>query len=490
MLKSGGNMKRFCQACAREIHVDANRCPNCGSIQSSSGISIRKKQSGTSSKRMVLILLCGLIGGGAVIGLYWIFKVKPRLQGLGVIAPDGKEIRKTLKIEEETGGSFDRKAALPVEPLGFTFGRSEYVLGSRNNPPGFVRLKLDEEGSAFKLATVPVHESRYSQRISFNTVAWNGKEYVTVTNGAWFGSSSKDVFCKHHPESYEILSTTPAPDQLGCLAFDGNNYWGATRANTKTSGEPVFIYRFDSDFSEISRHPARAKGCQGMAWDGQYLWMVDVFNDSIYVLDIYGSEPAIVETIPTNFSYLSGIAFDGRDIWVSEYENHQIHRLSPALKTRIASSGPPPVTPSIIDASYSETKLQDAYTNNSPEYPEEDADVHEFSAEIVDGTIYASWKIHFGERLFNSSGASENAFEMPVFSRYIISVKGPTMTTAVEETYDAQQGMNEKSNAPLLKIEQPGSYDISLFIHVQYIRPDGGNQILNKSAPSLTLSSP
>jgi hypothetical protein len=482
-------MKRFCQACSREIRVDAKRCPTCGSLQSSSGISIRKQDPGPSSKRILMILLCGLIGGGAVIGLYWKFKVKPRLEGLGVIAPEGKEIRKTVKIEDETGDSFDRKVSLPVDPLGFTFGRAEYVLGNRRDPHGFVRLKLEEDESAFKLTTVPVHESRYSQRIGFHTVAWNGKEYVTVTDGAWFGSSSKNVFCRHHPESYEILSTAPAPDQLGCLAFDGNNYWGATRSNTKTSGEPVFIYRFDSDFSEISRHPARAKGCQGMAWDGQYLWMVDVFNDSIYVLDIYGTDPAIVETIPTNFSYLSGIAFDGRNIWVSEYENHQIHRLSPALKSRIATSGPQPATPSIIDASYSETKLKDDYTSSSPEFPEEDADVHEFSAEIVDGTIYASWKIHFGERLFNSSGASEDAIAMPVFARYIISVKGPTMTTAVEETYEAQQGMNEKIRTPLLKIQESGSYDISLFIHVQYIRPDGGNQILNKTAPSLTLSS-
>jgi hypothetical protein len=76
---------------------------------------------------------------------------------------------------------------------------------------------------------------------------------------------------------------------------------------------------------------------------------------------------------------------------------------------------------------------------------------------------------------------------MPVFARYIVSVTGPTMKKMVEETYAAQPGMNQKSNAPLMKIQQSGSYDISVFIHVQYIRSDGGNQILNKTAPSLRL---
>lgn len=485
-------MKRFCQTCAKEIRIEATRCPYCGTIQSTSGISIRKKESGTSVKRILMILLIGAIGGGAVIALYWNLKVKPRLQGLGVMAPDTKKIRKTLEIENDTSPNFDKKVSLPVEPMGFTFGRAEYVLGSRRDPWGLVRMTPVDDATGFDLTTVPVHEPRYSQQMSFNTVAWNGIHYVSVTDGAWFQSPSKNVFCKHDPVSFKIVSTTPAPDQLGCLAYDGQSYWGATRSNTKTSGEPVFLYQFDADLREVSRHAARAKGCQGLTWDGQYLWMADVFNDSIYVLDIAGEEPALVQTIQTDFSYLSGIAFDGRDIWVSEYDNDQIHRLDPAVRRSIgaASSSPATTTPGMIVSNPSERKFEDSYINDSPEYPDEDADIHEFSAQIENGTIYASWKIHFGDRLFDSSAepSADNGFSMPLFARYIVTVTAPSLSQPVQETYEARPGMNEKSMAPLMQITESGAYDISLFIHVQYIRPDGGNQILNKNAMPLRLN--
>ncbi len=481
-------MKRFCQACKREIPIDAHRCIHCGSLQSSSGISIRKQDSAGSLKRTLMIVLCGLLGGGIVIGLYWYFKVNPRLQGLGVLAPDSKTIRKTIDVENDSAENFDKKVSLPAEPMGFAFGKGEYILGNRKDPWGFIRMIPAEDEDSFELMTVPVHETNYMQRMSFNAVAWNGTQYISVTDGAWFNSASKNVFCKHDPASLKILSTVPAPDQLGCLAFDGSGYWAATRSNTLDSGEPVFLYRMDADLREISRHEAPAKGCQGLAWDGQFLWFVDVFNDSIYVLDIAGEQPVGVHRIPTNFSYLSGIAFDGRNIWVSEYEKHQIHRLSPDAKRRVATlSGQPALTTTIVDSTDSEQRLKDSYENRSPEYPEEDADVHEFSAEISSGVIYVSWKIYFGEKLFASEPPADSAFSMPLFARYTVSASGPGLGETVQQTFDAEPGMNEKVNLQLTQITEPGDYNISLFIYVQYIRPDGGNQILNQSASPLTV---
>jgi hypothetical protein len=481
-------MKRFCQACTREIPINVERCPHCGTLQSLSGISIRRQDSGTSWKRSAILLLCGLVGGGAVIGLVWYYKVKPRLEGLGVITPDSKSLRETVDIEDQTAESFDKRVTLPTEPMGIAFGRDEYILGNRKDPWGLVRMKPSKDKTSFELNTVPVHESNYKQKVSFNTITWNGQHYVTVTDGAWFNAPSKNVFCKHDPVSLEILSTTEAPDQIGCLAFDGTDYWGATRSNTVDSGEPVFLYRFDSALREISRHDAPGKGCQGLAWDGQFLWFADVFDDSIHVLDISEGSPKGVDRISAQLDYLSGVTFDGRDIWVSEYGNHQIHRLRPEIRRRIARlSGRTDQSIESVSSVYSEPKLKDTYNAISPEYPEDNTDVHEFSAEISNGILYGSWKIHYGEKLFESNTPSESAFSMPTFARYTVTVNGPGGAKLNEIKYDAQPGMNEMSSVQLANASDPGEYDISIFIHVQYVREDGVNQILNNSAPSLSL---
>ena len=152
-------MQRFCQRCVLEIPLDVQRCPHCGTLQSVSGISVRRVDSGSSWKRTLIILLIGLIGGGAVVGGYWYWKVKPRLQGLGVVAPTSKKIRGSLEIQEGSVGDFDRKLTLPVEPLGFAFGKDEFVLGNRKDPWGFVRLEPNEDKSTFDLTTVPVLET-------------------------------------------------------------------------------------------------------------------------------------------------------------------------------------------------------------------------------------------------------------------------------------------------------------------------------------------
>ena len=485
-------MKRTCEVCVREIPIDALRCIFCNSPQMQ-GLSIRQKGSNRSPiLRWVLILALGLIGGAIVIGIYWKYKVHPRLEGLGIIAGESRSLRKTLDIEDEASETFDKRASLPTEPLGFAYGRHEYVLGNRRDPWGLMRMEVNEERSSFEFSTVPVHEPNYMQQISFNAIAWNGKHYVAVADGAWFNSPSKNVFCTLDPETFKIVSTAPAPDQIGCLAFDGSDYWGATRSNTVSSGEPVFLYRLDSDFRELSRHQAPAKGCQGLAWNGQFLWFADVFDDSIYVLDITADEPAVVHRIPTEFSYLSGIAFDGRHLWVSEYQNHGIHRLHPAIPKQVAQQFGNPATPAVFVSSegndaLSGQELKDSDISSNPEYPEEDVDVHELSAEISNGVIYASWKIHFGDKLFEENQPQDSPISLPVFHKYAITVSGPGLSQAAERTFEAHPGMNQESNVQITEAAESGEYTVLLFIHVQYVRADGGNQILNKTASPLTL---
>lgn len=73
-------------------------------------------------------------------------------------------------------------------------------------------------------------------------------------------------------------------------------------------------------------------GCQGLAWDGSKLWSVDVFTDNIYLIDIQQDPPRLTHTYRTHFTYLSGIAYDGSHIWVTEYNQNQAHRLNRSLR--------------------------------------------------------------------------------------------------------------------------------------------------------------
>ena len=81
----------------------------------------------------------------------------------------------------------------------------------------------------------------------------------------------------------------------------------------------------------IEKFDPPAVGCQGLAWDGQHLWWVDVFTDELIILDTGGLSPKTIHRYETDFKYLSGIVYDGTDIWVAEYGDNRLYRLDRRL---------------------------------------------------------------------------------------------------------------------------------------------------------------
>ena len=55
-----------------------------------------------------------------------------------------------------------------------------------------------------------------------------------------------------------------------------------------------------------------AGGLSGMAWDGNYLWLV---GDSIHVIDVSGQKPRVVHTEKSSVASLSGVVAFNRHIW-------------------------------------------------------------------------------------------------------------------------------------------------------------------------------
>jgi hypothetical protein len=433
------------------VRLQDRICPHCLSKLPEHPTSNIKVKGKSSIPRLLVIILIGLIGGGAVVWFYWEQKVKPRLESLGVREP--------------------------------------------KDPWGFLRV-VALGNNEFEISQIPIFEPHYNQKVSFSTVAWNGSDYIGYADGAWFQSPNKNVFTVHNSRSLKLLSHHPATELLGGLAWDGEFYWAATRKNTQDSAESAYLYKLDSDFKEIARYDPPSVGCQGLAWDGSKLWSVDVFTDNIYLIDIQQDPPRSVHTYQTRFNYLSGIAYDGSHIWVTEYDDNQAHRLNHSLRvawlkgnTQVASADQ--ATEFIQDESQQppeeEPKKQaDSFRRLShSELSADEAEVITFSILLRENELYGSWNIHVGENLFGGTPADQGEMTFPVFAKYYINVKGGTLQERLQLEFSAESGSNVREDELLATELGPGEYEANIFIHVQYVDQEGTNRVLNNSSSFL-----
>ncbi|HJZ12146.1 MAG TPA: hypothetical protein VJ521_08345, partial [Acidobacteriota bacterium] len=128
------------------------------------------------------------------------------------------------------------------------------------------------------------------------------------------------------------------------------------------------------------------------------------------------------------------------------------------------------------------------HTMKSPPFPDDDATVIDFTAEVRGDTLYGSWRIYFGEGLFRNTPAPDSEeISMPTFAKYEISVSGNALQAPVVLNYDASAGENILSMEELASQLPPGTYRVALFIHVQYVDQYGTNRILNNSIPALQV---
>lgn len=224
------------------------------------------------------------------------------------------------------GDEWKKEISLDGSPQGLAWNGEEFLIGNRVTPWGVLRLGLDG-----RQRKTEVKEPAYNQKIQLPVLTWNGSNYVGYVDGAWFQKNNTNLFTVHDPATLAVVKTYPAPNLIGGLAWDGTSYWAATRRNTRDSAEPAFIYQLDAEFNVLKQFQPPAFGCQGLVWAGSSLWWVDVFTDEIFLLRPSGETMEKVHTYRTGLDYLSGIAFDGQNIWVSEYKENKLVRLPTRL---------------------------------------------------------------------------------------------------------------------------------------------------------------
>lgn len=398
--------------------------------------------------------------------------------------------RKTLAETRPASSDFDRAFTLPGSPQGLATDGRELIAGNRKDPWGLMRLhRHGDEG--FRGEVIPLLETVYKQKMDIQTIVWNGKNYVGYTSAAWFSRSTDQVFTIHDRDTLQAIRHLPAPPLLGCLAWDGKGYWAATRKNTVDAKEEAYLYRLDPEFNVISKTTPPSVGCQGMAWDRKHLWIADVFDDAIYVLDVSHPEPRVVSKTTVNVSYLSGLAFFEGQIWLTDYDKDRLQRLSP--KERIAwKGGVAPETPSVKAAVLAgamatpETKLVASHKNSFAKFRLDDMEIVEWSIEIRDNVLRGSWRFWYGGDLFTRGELTQTMVTLPQFAKYTLTITSPD-GTEVEKEFDAFPGENATHDVELAPASAPGEYDVSVFMHVQYVTASGEAKILNNSAGSLTV---
>jgi hypothetical protein len=437
--------------------------------------------------------------------------------------------------------SFDLELELDASPLSLTFRGDDMILTNRLEPWGLVVVR-HHGGERFEQVKLPVIESTYNQRVGLSTVTWNGSHLVCITEGSWVESDSEDVFMLLDPERLSIEWWYPAPRLLGALAWDGDGYWAATRRNTEAANEPAYLYRIDSELEVVDRLAPPGVGCQGLAVHRNLLYFADVFTGTVTVLDTLMKPPRVVERMVTGFNYLSGVGHDGERLWVTEYGSDRLLRIGrqtlasvprptvryarleptvPSVPTIPSSESTVPSEPTVpssestdvsqaslddlraglrsddpFERMHAENELRrrgvppdfDREEEISPEMGAEDVSIPWWQAEMTDGTITASWEIFFGHALFSDLDVHRNGpVTVPLFVYYTIEVEGGDLVKPVRLELEGRPGTQTINDQVLASDLGQGIYRLNLFVHVQYLQPEGGAKIFNTSAFQLEV---
>ena len=476
-----------CPSCHAPVADGEPECSSCGIIVSKfRGRAAGPRTAPTAPLPAVrpgatispLLLLLILIAGGAAIfaGARWLLKREKAARP-----------QNTLREVQPSSPDFDLAFQLPGRPQGAASNGRELVIANGSDPWGSLRITRD--GGRYESKSVPIIESRHQQKMGLNTLTWNGTHYVGYTTASWFGKTG-DVFTLHDPKTLQVVGTHPAPPLLGGLAWDGSHYWASTRKNTETSNEEAFFYKIDFEFKVVARSKPPGIGCQGLAWDGERLWYVDVFSDTIKVLSVSKEEPRVIHETETPIDYLSGVVFHQNAVWVMDYGENRLQRLRHSTRLAWAGGAPsPPVAPaSLIQPTATHPLLSARRQNRFVDRRANDAEEVEWSIAVRDGGLWLTHsRIWFGPELFVQREQSSTFVTIPVFARYTFTVRKPDGAED-KRRFEARAGDNVLYDVRLADASEAGQYSVSLFIHVQYVDANGTGQILNNSGGFLEVT--
>jgi len=284
-------------------------------------IKSRQKGLGTGSILFVILVTVGLAGA-----FYWLV-LRP-----GEMRP--AYVSQALQTTVETDLIIPRYEAsinLSESLVGLAWNGEGFVSANDHSPFGFVRVFRDSD-NATKTEDIPVVEKVTGEKLGFPGVAWNGANYISMLTHRSPLAGRHDYFTVHDPDSFSILKQVDAPPDIGCIAWDGKQYWAGTRIGIDSKATAGFLYLLDKDFKVLSKTEVPMRGCRGLAWDGyRILWADDLAN-SLHLVDVSSGDPRVIHVYQTSTGILSGVAYDNENLWIADLERKLIRRLDPRLQ--------------------------------------------------------------------------------------------------------------------------------------------------------------
>jgi len=274
----------------------------------------------------ILILFLIFIGIGATF--YWL-----------VLRPVDRPV--TVAVEESAAATesdtdtqavqYERTIVLPGSPVGLAWDGSGFLAANRDSNMGFLRVSRDDAGVTTK-ERVPLIDPKTGQSMAFPGVAWNGTNFISMAARRSLSAGREEIFTLHDPNDLSIIKEFVAPAGIGCITWDGTQYWAGTHIELGAASASGTLYQLDKDFNIVAQYEVPMKGCRGMAWDGYRLLWADDMTNTLNLVSLASGKPEVVLSYQTSAAGLTGVAYDGKTIWIAESGKNEIRQLDPRLQ--------------------------------------------------------------------------------------------------------------------------------------------------------------
>jgi hypothetical protein len=220
---------------------------------------------------------------------------------------------------------------LPGRPAGLAWDGDGFVSANSDSDMGFLRVSRDSN-NVTQTTLVPVVDPKTGNSMGFPGIAWNGTNFVSMAARRSRLAGREEIFTLHDPNDLSIVKEYVAPQGVGCIVWDGSQYWAGTHVELGTVKETGVLYQLDKDFKVLAQYDMPMKGCRGIAWDGYRLLWADDLSNSLHLISLSSSTPEVVHAYQTAATGLSGVAYDGNNIWIAESGRKEIRKLDPRLQ--------------------------------------------------------------------------------------------------------------------------------------------------------------
>ena len=146
-------------------------------------------------------------------------------------------------------------------------------------------------------------------------------------NRLWCASAGPGIaeICRLNKNTGRIQECFPelGRDSTG-LTFAEGFLWNAGFVGPPENEEPGLLYKLDTSGTEIESFESPGSGPEGLAFDGENLWHVDWWLNTIHKLDLSGVELCSWEG-PGRCPI--GLTFDGCYLWLADQCTRMIYKL-------------------------------------------------------------------------------------------------------------------------------------------------------------------